>query len=246
MKSKRVRTDVLEIAYEEHGPENGAPVILLHGFPYDARAFDEVAPPLGRPGVPGAGALPARLRPDAVPVGRARRVRASRRRWATTCCSSWMRSASAGRRWSATTGAAAPPASSRPAARAGALPGELHAATTSRTSRPRASRRRPSRSIASGTSTTSTPSAAAPASPRTGATSAGCCGSCGRRNGLRRSDLRAERRLVRQSRFRRRRDTVLPAPLRLCARRSGACGHRSRACAAAEDHRADHQSAWWS
>ena len=50
MKSKRVRTDVLEIAYEEHGPENGAPVILLHGFPYDARAFDAVAPPLGAGG----------------------------------------------------------------------------------------------------------------------------------------------------------------------------------------------------
>src|SRR6266851_1295334 len=50
MKSKRARTDVLEMAYEEHGPENGAPVILLHGFPYDARAFDEVAPPLAAEG----------------------------------------------------------------------------------------------------------------------------------------------------------------------------------------------------
>src|SRR6478752_3519193 len=50
MKSKRARTDVLEMAYEEHGPENGAPVILLHGFPYDARAFDEVAPPLAADG----------------------------------------------------------------------------------------------------------------------------------------------------------------------------------------------------
>jgi pimeloyl-ACP methyl ester carboxylesterase len=50
MKSKRARTDVLEIAYEEHGPEDGAPVILLHGFPYDARAFDEVAPPLAAQG----------------------------------------------------------------------------------------------------------------------------------------------------------------------------------------------------
>ena len=50
MKSKSVRTDVLEIAYEEHGPENGAPVILLHGFPYDARTFDEVAPPLAAEG----------------------------------------------------------------------------------------------------------------------------------------------------------------------------------------------------
>jgi pimeloyl-ACP methyl ester carboxylesterase len=50
MKSKRVRTDTLEIAYEEHGPDDGAPVILLHGFPYDARAFDEVAPPLAADG----------------------------------------------------------------------------------------------------------------------------------------------------------------------------------------------------
>jgi pimeloyl-ACP methyl ester carboxylesterase len=50
MKSKRARTDVLEMAYEEHGPEDGAPVILLHGFPYDARAFDEVAPPLAAQG----------------------------------------------------------------------------------------------------------------------------------------------------------------------------------------------------
>jgi pimeloyl-ACP methyl ester carboxylesterase len=50
MKSKRARTDVLEIAYEEHGPEDGAPVILLHGFPYDARTFDAVAPALATDG----------------------------------------------------------------------------------------------------------------------------------------------------------------------------------------------------
>src|SRR5882672_10658831 len=50
MKSKRARTDVLEMAYEEHGPEDGAPVILLHGFPYDVRAFDEVAPALAAEG----------------------------------------------------------------------------------------------------------------------------------------------------------------------------------------------------
>jgi len=50
MKSKRARTDVLEMAYEEHGPEDGAPVILLHGFPYDARTFDEVAPSLAADG----------------------------------------------------------------------------------------------------------------------------------------------------------------------------------------------------
>jgi pimeloyl-ACP methyl ester carboxylesterase len=43
---KRARTSVLEIAYEESGPETGFPVLLMHGFPYDPRAFDEVAPPL--------------------------------------------------------------------------------------------------------------------------------------------------------------------------------------------------------
>lgn len=47
---KSVRTTSLEIAYEEHGPPDGAPVILLHGFPYDPRCFDEVAPPLASDG----------------------------------------------------------------------------------------------------------------------------------------------------------------------------------------------------
>ena len=50
MELNTVRTDVLEIAYEEHGPANGTPVILLHGFPYDVRAYDEVAPALAADG----------------------------------------------------------------------------------------------------------------------------------------------------------------------------------------------------
>lgn len=50
MQRKTVRTDVLEIAYEEHGPQDGPPVILLHGFPYDVRAWDEVAPALAADG----------------------------------------------------------------------------------------------------------------------------------------------------------------------------------------------------
>jgi pimeloyl-ACP methyl ester carboxylesterase len=41
---KRVRTKTLEIAYEESGPETGIPVLLMHGFPYDPRAYDEVVP----------------------------------------------------------------------------------------------------------------------------------------------------------------------------------------------------------
>ena len=43
-------TPLLRIAYEEHGPAAGEPVILLHGFPYDPRAFDEVAPALAQRG----------------------------------------------------------------------------------------------------------------------------------------------------------------------------------------------------
>jgi pimeloyl-ACP methyl ester carboxylesterase len=45
-----VRTPVLDIAYEHSGPPDGQPVILLHGFPYDPRAYDEVAPPLAAAG----------------------------------------------------------------------------------------------------------------------------------------------------------------------------------------------------
>ncbi|HET7502684.1 MAG TPA: alpha/beta hydrolase [Kofleriaceae bacterium] len=37
-----VRTSTLEIAYEERGGTADPPVVLLHGFPYDPRAFDEV------------------------------------------------------------------------------------------------------------------------------------------------------------------------------------------------------------
>jgi len=40
---KTIRTGDLEIAYHEYGPSDGSPVILLHGFPYDARSYDEVA-----------------------------------------------------------------------------------------------------------------------------------------------------------------------------------------------------------
>jgi pimeloyl-ACP methyl ester carboxylesterase len=47
---KSIRTESLEIAYEEYGPAGGPPVILLHGFPYDGHAYDEVAPLLAADG----------------------------------------------------------------------------------------------------------------------------------------------------------------------------------------------------
>jgi pimeloyl-ACP methyl ester carboxylesterase len=41
-----VRTPTLEIAYVAYGPAGGTPIILLHGFPDDAHAFEQVAPAL--------------------------------------------------------------------------------------------------------------------------------------------------------------------------------------------------------
>ena len=38
----RMRTPVLDVAYEASGPADGLPVLLLHGFPYDVRSFDSV------------------------------------------------------------------------------------------------------------------------------------------------------------------------------------------------------------
>ncbi len=40
---KRIRTQSLEIAFEESGRADAPAVVLLHGFPYDVRAYDEVA-----------------------------------------------------------------------------------------------------------------------------------------------------------------------------------------------------------
>jgi pimeloyl-ACP methyl ester carboxylesterase len=47
---RTVKTPILEIAYHESGPANGIPVILLHGFPDDAHAYDGVAPILAKAG----------------------------------------------------------------------------------------------------------------------------------------------------------------------------------------------------
>ena len=47
---RMVRTAVLEIGYEEHGPPDGTAIVLLHGFPYDVRSFDGVVTPLAAAG----------------------------------------------------------------------------------------------------------------------------------------------------------------------------------------------------
>ena len=47
---KRVRTSVLDIGYHDSGSADGFPVVLLHGFPDDAHAYDGVAPLLAAKG----------------------------------------------------------------------------------------------------------------------------------------------------------------------------------------------------
>jgi pimeloyl-ACP methyl ester carboxylesterase len=48
--TKTVRTPKLEIAYQETGPVDGPPVILLHGWPSDPHDWDSVVPPLAADG----------------------------------------------------------------------------------------------------------------------------------------------------------------------------------------------------
>lgn len=43
---KQVSTDVLDVGYYEAGPEDGRPILLLHGFPYDIHSYVDVAPML--------------------------------------------------------------------------------------------------------------------------------------------------------------------------------------------------------
>ena len=47
---KTIKAGLLEVSYAEAGPANGPPVILLHGWPYDVHAFDEVMPILAAAG----------------------------------------------------------------------------------------------------------------------------------------------------------------------------------------------------
>jgi pimeloyl-ACP methyl ester carboxylesterase len=69
---KSADTPVLSVGYEESGNPEGFPLILLHGFPDDVRAYDDVIPPLAKAGlrvlVPYLrGYGPTRFRDDAAP-----------------------------------------------------------------------------------------------------------------------------------------------------------------------------------
>lgn len=47
---QNIKTPTLTVAYEEHGPAAGDPILLLHGFPYSPRGYDEIAPALAARG----------------------------------------------------------------------------------------------------------------------------------------------------------------------------------------------------
>lgn len=47
---RHTRTAMLDVAYVEAGPAEGAPVILLHGFPYDIHSYVDVVPVLAGSG----------------------------------------------------------------------------------------------------------------------------------------------------------------------------------------------------
>ena len=43
---KQLDAGVLNVGYVDEGPSDGPAVLLLHGWPYDIHAFDEVTPKL--------------------------------------------------------------------------------------------------------------------------------------------------------------------------------------------------------
>ena len=47
---KQIRAGVLDIGYSETGPDDGPPVLLLHGFPYSIDSYVDVAPMLAARG----------------------------------------------------------------------------------------------------------------------------------------------------------------------------------------------------
>ena len=48
--TRRIQAGQLDVAYFESGPQDGIPVLLLHGFPYDVHSYQEVVPMLASQG----------------------------------------------------------------------------------------------------------------------------------------------------------------------------------------------------
>jgi len=67
---QQIDAGVLNVGYAEAGPADGPAVILLHGWPYDIHCYGRRRTAAGVEGLPGDRALPARLRHDALSLGR--------------------------------------------------------------------------------------------------------------------------------------------------------------------------------
>jgi len=63
---KQIDAGVLNVGYAEAGPADGAPVILLHGWPYDIYSYVDVGAAARRGRLPRDHPLPARLWHDAL------------------------------------------------------------------------------------------------------------------------------------------------------------------------------------
>ncbi len=67
---RQIDAGLLDVGYVEAGPADGPAVMLLHGWPYDIHSYVDVAPLLAAAGLPGDRPVPARLRDDALSLGR--------------------------------------------------------------------------------------------------------------------------------------------------------------------------------
>ena len=174
----RVRTSVLEIAYEESGPADGAAVLLMHGFPYDPRTYDEMVPRLVDaecrvivPYLRGYGATRF-LAPDT--------LRSGQQATLGNDLKELMDALAIERALPATTGAGARPASSPRSGPSAYSAWSPPTATTFTTSPARLNRRRRSRSTGFGINTTFTPNGVARDCRPIAASFVDCCGGYGR------------------------------------------------------------------
>ena len=67
---QQIDAGLLNVGYVDLGPADGPAVVLLHGWPYDIHSYVDVGPVADRGGLPRDRPVPARLRDDALPLGR--------------------------------------------------------------------------------------------------------------------------------------------------------------------------------
>ena len=139
---RMVRTDVLDIGYEESGDPAAFPIILLHGFPYDVRSWDGVAPALADAGYRVLAPYLRGYGPTRFRDARAPRM-AEQAAIAQDVVDFLDALGSSRRRWPASTGATGRRASRRSSGRSACARKSPSAATPCRTPSARRRRRRP-------------------------------------------------------------------------------------------------------